>query len=215
MGSRKLKLGMLVTVNHPEVSSSLEWLVTDMQEGAAFGSPDVYSLKSTGKVPMSMILLSNMDYAAMDNTLPPVLTPIMGMPQGNSYHQDRKLIKRIIDGVYTTKLVRPQTDFPLGKTAKASWDKSVVNELEQNIHAFKKDLREVCGTRKKDGTSQTFGISYSFSVSADNFDNDYVKALRMWRDETGRQPNAEFPYDSWVTFMGIYCCYRKVLEEKE
>jgi hypothetical protein len=201
---RKLKEGMLVKVDHPEVSPKLEWLVVNVID--AGDGPVLYELKSTGKMPQSLTIPSHVQYTALDNTLPPVIQPVMGMALGNSYHQDRRLLKRIIEQVYVCKLKIPQTDFPLGEVAQASWDRAINAEEVDRLHAFKKDLKEVCGSRKK---QQSHGHFSMFYTEKDNFDEDFQAALSLFRRENG---GAKIDYGNWLHFLGIYACYRKIIE---
>jgi hypothetical protein len=207
-----LKEGMTVKVKHPEVSPNVEWLVVKAEQ---YGfNKWLYELKATkGSFSQSIIVPSDVEFEAYENILPPVLAPMTGMSVGNSYHQDRRLIKRIIDDVYTCKLKRPETEYPLNAVASASWDKSIRQEQEQKLHAFKRDLQEVCGIRKTEGRSYNFSYTGS-RLATEHFDEDFRDAQIMWRKEGGCPLGQDFRYDTWITFMGLYACYRKVMESK-
>jgi hypothetical protein len=171
------------------------------------GIPRLYSLKSTGALPQTLIIPVSVPVSAMDNTLPPTLEAVEPI-QGNPYHQDRRLIKRIISDVYTVKLKMPDNGWPLTDKAKLSWEKQIRAELERNLNNFKKDLREVCGSRKL--TQMNHGYLYSTLDSVrsirDRFEEDFLAACALWK-----KGGYGMDYSDWKTFLGIYGSYRKII----
>lgn len=211
-----VKVGMHVRVNHPEVNPEHEWLVHEVVDAISGG--EFYHLKGTGQLVQWLMLPSYVEFDIFDHSLPPVLSPEQPpMPAGDSYHQDRKLVKRILDGFYCTKLQEPNTEYKRTKVAADSWAKSIKKEQDRNIGLFMTDLKIVCGTRSRQipgtkgggygATTNAAGFSFAIPREGDGFGQDYQEAVKMWEETS-----SNLDYSSWVTFLGIYASYRKVIE---
>jgi hypothetical protein len=194
-------VGMHVKVKHPDVNPDHEWIIHEVAD--AIGGGKFYHLKSTGQLVQWLMLPSYVTFEVYDHSLPPTLevdTP--PMPAGASYHQDRKLIKRILEGTYCTKLVMPPAEYKRTKVAADSWAKQIKKEQDRNIGLFMTDLKLVCGTRERPVSTSVYAFA-----GTDHFGEDFKTATATWE-----KMSSNLDYSSWVTFMGIYSCYRQVIE---